>query len=416
MKTYLFESEFLSVAVLWEDGKAEEIVLNPYSRNSTNSDLPPVVERFFADVALYLAGSQDEFDVILLPLNEPYRPVANGAYSLAEDYSLTVEAFADMLSRLSTDGTLVMTRWLQTPPSEELRTLATLIEALDRVGINDRGSRLVAYRGIQTMTFLVQPGGWSGEQLKLVRDFTEQRRYDLVWAPDIELQEANRYNKLEQPIYYQHFSELLAAELPESYYQDYAYAIQPASDDRPFFFHFFKWQQTPQILATFGRVWQPFGGSGYFVLIALLLLVTVFSLILIVLPLLVRRRSKVQAKQALVNHSISQKSIPTWRVFFYFGSIGIAFLFLEIPLIQSSILSMEQPAYAFGFVVLILLLSSSLGSLYSRRFWNKKELVLFTLLGMAAGIRTMMRSAAEIQKTVLADEAKKKNDEKNEEG
>jgi len=188
---------------------------------------------------------------------------------------------------------------------------------------------------------------------------------------------------MEQAVYYQHFSELLATESPESYYQDYPYAIQPASDDRPFFFHFFKWQQTPQVLATFGRVWQPFGGSGYFVLIALLLLVTVFSLILIILPLFVRRRSKAQAKQALVNHPISQKSIPTWRVFFYFGSIGIAFLFLEIPLIQSSILSMEQPAYAFGFVVLILLFSSSLGSLYSRRFWNKKELVLFTLLGLA---------------------------------
>ena len=37
-------------------------------------------------------------------------------------------------------------------------------------------------------------------------------------------------------------------------------------------------------------------------------------------------------------------------------------------------------------------------------------LVLFTLLGMAAGIRTMMRSATEIQKTVLAEEAKKKNE------
>ena len=35
-------------------------------------------------------------------------------------------------------------------------------------------------------------------------------------------------------------------------------------------------------------------------------------------------------------------------------------------------------------------------------------LVLFTLLGMAAGIRTMMRSAQEIQDTKLAEEANKK--------
>jgi len=34
-------------------------------------------------------------------------------------------------------------------------------------------------------------------------------------------------------------------------------------------------------------------------------------------------------------------------------------------------------------------------------------LVLFTLLGLAAGIRTMMRSAREIQETQLADKADK---------
>jgi ATP synthase protein I len=38
-------------------------------------------------------------------------------------------------------------------------------------------------------------------------------------------------------------------------------------------------------------------------------------------------------------------------------------------------------------------------------------LVLFTLLGMAAGIKTMLRSAREIQKTKLAEEAALKDEE-----
>ncbi len=66
MRTYLFESELLSIAVLWEDGKAEEILLNSPSQNSTNSNPPPVVKRFFADVALYLAGGRASFS---LPIN-----------------------------------------------------------------------------------------------------------------------------------------------------------------------------------------------------------------------------------------------------------------------------------------------------------------------------------------------------------
>lgn len=332
---------------------------------------------------VYLASHVDEFDVIMVPLNEPYRPVANGAYSLAENYKLTVEAFSQIFSRLTTDGVLVVTRWLQTPPSEELRMWATLIEAISRMGIEDPGSKLVAYRGIQTMTILVQLEGWNEDQLAIIREFTKLRRFDLVWAVDIEAQEANRFNKLDEAVYYRRFSELLAAESRERYYDNYPYSIHPTTDDHPFFFHFFKWEQAPQILATFGRVWQPFGGSGYFVLIALLFLVSVFSIILIVIPLLINRNFSDHSLQQSEQHRTTQINIPLWRVFVYFGSIGIAFLFLEIPLIQKCILSMGQPAYAFGLVVLVLLVSSSVGSMYSRRFWQRKELVLLILFGCA---------------------------------
>ena len=63
--------------------------------------------------------------------------------------------------------------------------MATLIEALARRGIARPGEALVAYRGIQTITVLVQPDGWSAEELTAVREFTAARRYDLVWAPDV---------------------------------------------------------------------------------------------------------------------------------------------------------------------------------------------------------------------------------------
>jgi hypothetical protein len=332
---------------------------------------------------VYLAEEDDEFDVIFVPLNEPYRPVANGAYSLAEDYTLTVEAFTAILRRLNLGGTLVVTRWLQTPASEELRLLATIIEALNGLGIEEPGEQLVAFRGIQTVTYLIQAGGWEQGQLDKIREFTNQRRYDLVWAPDIQVQETNLYNILEEPFYYRQFGELLAAENLENIYREYPYAIRPAPDDRPFFFHFFKWAQTPQVLATFGRVWQPFGGSGYFVLIALLVLVSVFSVALILIPLLLRWKTLSQPGLEDAKSAEPRNKIPTWKVMVYFGGIGMAFLFLEIPLIQRSILSFGQPAYAFGFVVLILLTASSLGSFYSRRFWKSKELVMLLLFSVA---------------------------------
>lgn len=377
-------------AVAGGSGEVTAVVENPMileavAKTAAKYDIysHPGVRKAINAARVYLAEDADEFDVISLPLNEPYRPVANGAYSLAEDYTLTVEAFTGMLRRLKPGGTLVVTRWLQTPASEELRLLATIIEALEQLGIEAPGSQLVAFRGIQTMTYLVQTGGWEQGQLDKIRAFTNQKRFDLVWAPEIQMQETNRYNILEQPLYYRQFGELLMAEKLDNIYQESPYAIHPATDDRPFFFHFFKWAQTPQVIATFGLVWQPFGGSGYFVLIALLLLVSAFSVGLILIPLLIKRKTLLQPSLETAGNDEPGNTIPTWKILVYFGSIGIAFLFLEIPLIQRSILSLGQPAYAFGFVVLILLISSSLGSFFSRRYWARKWLVMLLLFGAA---------------------------------
>jgi hypothetical protein len=374
-------------------GRADEVVAvleNPLIISAIESNSPqdsvyshPQVRTEIVATRDYLAKDLDEFDVVFLPLSEPYRPVANGAYSLAENYQITVEAITAALLKLKPEGTFVVSRWLQTPPSEELRMLTTLIEALEAIGVQNPGDSLVAFRGIQTLTYLVQPGGWQQDQLDLVRDFVSQRRFDLVWSAEMQPEEANRFNKLVTPIYYQLFSQFLEAKNLQEVIQDYPYAVQPAVDDHPFFYHFFKWRQAPQVLATFGRVWQPFGGSGYFVLIGLLLLVSLLSAVLILIPLLIRRGLAAKMDPGGSKVGSENTHLPRWKVLTYFGSIGIAFLFLEIPLIQSSILSFGQPAYAFAFVMLVLLTASSLGSLNSRRWWLRRRLVMVLLLVFA---------------------------------
>jgi phage shock protein PspC (stress-responsive transcriptional regulator) len=299
------------------------------------------------------------YDVIFLPLTDSYRPVASGAYSLGETYGLTVEAMDDVLGRLAPGGVLVVTRWLQTPPSEELRLVATLIESLRRRGAERPGDALVAFRGIQTLTALVRPDGWPPEALDQVRASAGALRYDLVWTPDIAPEEANRYNVMPSPAHYQAVRDLLAAPDPRAFYAAYRYAVAPTTDDRPFFFHFFRWGQAPQVLATLGRTWQPFGGSGYLVLFMLLALVLLLSLALIVAPLALRR--------GLSGVAVSRPM--RLRALAYFGLIGLAFLFVEVPLIQRYILLFNQPAYAFTVVVLALLVFSGIGSALSTRPW-----------------------------------------------
>jgi hypothetical protein len=255
------------------------------------------------------------FDVIDVPLTDAYRPVASGAYSLAESYSLTVESFHDALGRLAPGGLLVSTRWLQIPPSEDLRLVATVAKAMARRGVGQPGERLVVYRGIQTLTVLAKPDGWQSQELELVREFARSRRYDMVWAPNIQPTETNRFNRTPTSEHYEAVRDLLLA-FPEDeyrFYANYPFAIAPPNDDRPFFFHFFRWGQTPRVLATLGRTWQPFGGRGYLVLLALLALVIVLGALLLILPLAFRRQV------------FNPHPPDSGRVVIYFGLLGLAF-------------------------------------------------------------------------------------------
>lgn len=350
-----------------------------------------------ANPRVYLSQPGPPFGIIFAPLTDPYRPVASGAYSLAETYGLTVEAFTAALGRLEPGGLLAVTRWLQIPPSEDLRLIATLAAALERTGDAQPADALVAYRGIQTLTVLVNPVGWTAEELAEVREFAAARRYDLVWAPDIRADEINRYNRLPVPDHYNAVRALLtsyeggAAAGPHSFYAGYPFAVEPVTDDRPFFFHFFRWTQTPEVLATLGRTWQPFGGSGYLILFALLALVLVLSTALILLPLSLKPRDIAPRASA----SEAPMTTPTLTILGYFGLLGLAFLCIEIPLIQRWLLVFGHATYAFTAVVLVILLGSSIGSLLTSadRVRRLGPRPLLLLLAAAALVTALAGSA-----------------------
>jgi hypothetical protein len=348
---------------------------------SANPFEAPNVRTVVATGRVFLQGLPEPFDLIFLPLSDAYHPVTSGAYSLHETYSLTVEMFTQALEQLAPDGVLVVTRWLQTPPSEELRLAATLVEALEESGGVAPSQALVAYRGIQTMTFLVQPDGWQAVELDAVRRFAESRRFDLVWSPDISPSETNRFNKLPEPVYYQEFRALLESGDRRAYYANYPFDVRPPRDDHPFFFHFFAWVQIPEIMAGLGRTWQPFGGSGFLILLALLGLVTLLSALLVLLPLLLPTRQA--STQPLPGGQAGTRS-PLGHVLAYFSLIGLAYLLVEIPLIQRWILLLGNPTYAFTAVVLSILTFSGLGSLAAgwRRTPKRAALATLTLLAL----------------------------------
>ncbi|MDD1749694.1 MAG: hypothetical protein LUO89_07440, partial [Methanothrix sp.] len=59
----------------------------------------------------------------------------------------------------------------------------------------------------------------------------------------------------------------------------------------------------------------------------------------------------------------------------YFAFLGLGYMFVEIALIQKTILPLENPSYAFAWVLASMLVSSGLGSLASRAQAAQSRLV-----------------------------------------
>ncbi len=311
----------------------------------------------------YARRSQSQYDVLALALNTPQQTVTSGAYSLNEDYRYTVQAFVDYLARLEEGGLLMVPRWLQMPPSESIRAFALAIEAIERTG-GDPATSLVALRSYRQMLILARRGPFTDQELSAIRSFAEQRAFDLVYLPNLQPDEVNRQNVLSEPIYHQAYVELLETEDRPGWYQRSRFDIEPPTDDRPFFGHFFKWEQASEVLAMAGHTWQPFGGAGYFVLLILLALSVIAAAGLILIPL---------AK-------VKRRGGPLGPVLIYFALLGMGFLCVEIPLLQRFILFLGHPAYAIATVLFAILLFSGLGSIASERINLRLVLILLPAL------------------------------------
>lgn len=292
------------------------------------------------------------YDIIQFALTDTYRPVTSGAFSLTENFTLTVQAIRDAYRALTGKGIIILTRWLGTPPSESARAWATVLAALEAEGLNQPEEHLIAYRGMRTATIIASQRPFTPGELSTAREFLKRNAFDPIFLPDLKPWELNRFNHLPEDTYYELFSHLLSD--LQGAVAAYDFNLSPPSDDRPFFFHFFRWRQTPQVLATLGLVSQPFGGSGYLVILVLLALMTILALPMALTPLILLRRT-------------AQPSLRLAAPIGFFAFLGAGYLVVEIPLIQRLTLLLDRPATSLAVVLFTLLLTSGIGSLLSPR-------------------------------------------------
>jgi hypothetical protein len=316
----------------------------------------PGVTLHIAEARSFATSSTGNYDLIQVSLLDSFSASASGQYALSENHLYTTEAVAEFLQKLSQDGFLSITRWIKLPPRDTLKLFATGIAALRASGVTDPGQQLILIRGWQTSTLLLKNGAVSAQDLERVRAFCAARSFDVAYYPGISRGESNRYNRLRDP-WFHDAAEALLGDEPERFLDDYKFNLRPASDDQPYFFHFFKWRTLPEVMQLRERGGAPLADAGYLVLTATLVQAVIASLLLILLPIWMYQRRINPAKQGV------RRSM----VMGYFFILGLAFLFIEIAFIQKLLLFLHHPLYAVAVVLSSFLVFSGLGSAWLGR-------------------------------------------------
>ncbi len=349
---------------------ADTIMRGRYADYSMHLYDRPDVHIHVTDGRSYLRSTPQRFDVVQMTLVDTWASTAAGAFALSENNLYTVEAFREYFEHLKPDGMIAITRWEFRQPREALRVVAVAMEALHRSGVmHPERNFIVASQGPLNedgipVVVLAKKTAFSVEEEAAVQEHFA--RYPQISSILLPSQPQTGSNQGSNP-----FAGLIASNDPYGFARGYAYNVAPVTDNAPFFFFTLK---ARQILGERGvqqaMDWKV--NLGVLVLIAVLAISALAVLIFLILPLAVKGGR--------------QSPLPL----LYFVAIGLGYILVEIAFIQRFVLFLGHPTYALTVVIFLLMLSSGMGSLLSRRWLRSPRRVwipiVLVILALAASV------------------------------
>jgi SAM-dependent methyltransferase len=362
----------------------DAVEINPQLVDLVRADFANFAGRIYsrADVTLHVAEARSfveasrgrRWDLIQVALLDSFTAAAAGVQALGESTLYTVEALQAYQRHLSPGGLLAITRWLRSPPRDPIKLFATAVLALERAGVQTPGDQLAMIHGWDTATLLIKNGSFTATEIAAMRVFAGARSFDVAWYPGMREAEASRFTRLAQPDLYRAALALLGPDR-EQFLEDYKFYIAPATDDRPYFFRFFKWELLLELWSLRAQGGLTQVDTGYLVALAALALSAIASLILILLPLAALRRPGER-----------RGPIGRWQVAAYFLAIGFGFMFIEISFIQRFTLFLGHPLAAVAVVLAAFLVLAGFGSGISRHFSKRRRLALAITVAGIVGV------------------------------
>ncbi len=279
----------------------------------------PGVNLYIQDGRYFIENNKEKYDNIYLS-KVMTNSIENTMYSLAEYYIYTEDAVNQYFDHLTENGkltfvahnTLDLTKIVNTGikvlldkgiKEEDVNNYITIINGA-RIGQNSQ------HGSISMPVVIFKNTPFSSGELNSIITVAESQNRDIIQMPGYEIEpyKSLREGKI-------NFEQLL---------RGFGHNANPITDNKPFFYNYTK------IIPL--------------EMISILVIILAFALYI--------------KKKYIIESETKKASI-------YFGALGIAYMLVEIPLIQKTVLYFGSSSIAFSFILFSLLISSGIGSLAS---------------------------------------------------
>ena len=327
------------------------------------------------------ANNEGSYDLIEISLIDSVGLTDSGGYAVHEDFKYTVEAFTEYFKGLKEGGILSVTVWDRlNPPRNVPRLLNTIIRAMHEAGFEEPEKSLYSFGLLRsTSTILVKKGAFTARDLNDLNTFLKNCSFELFYAPDTELplrefdllMSSYRYQFEDSDLetietfanadMYRTIIPRLFAGETEIIEEGYIFDIRPILDSRPYYTGFLKMNELPMYLDQLSDISEEW---GYLLLFAMLIQACIFGLIVIMLPVIGRRKT------------LFKKRRGTIGVILYYAGLGLGFMLIEIYLIQRLAVFLSNPTYSTSMVITVMLISSAVGNIISGFFKKYRVFVV----------------------------------------
>jgi hypothetical protein len=289
------------------------------------------------DARTYVKRHRNKFDVIYSLSSNTWAALGSGAFALAENYLFTTEAFKDYWNALTEGGFMSLEHQMYMP-----RLVSQALDALRQLGVESPEQHIAIYAlpKLRRQLMLLSKRPLSDElranAYGPLRPENRSVTHLLFPAPD----------SLEGRLINQ-----IAVHGWRAVADTARIDISPCTDDRPYIAQLGLWRNFD--CAKLEKL-SPYAGFMGFPVSQMIIVIILAVVVVLLVPLV------------LLPYLVSREKLPA-AGWLYFFLIGMAFMAVEVILIQKYTLFLGASVYSLATVLLALLIAAGIGSRFAAR-------------------------------------------------